>query len=137
MSSFTKLKSSKFVAFCLVGATSAAVDIVFLYIGVQFLRLHLFVAATLSFGLASINGYLLNKKFTFKESEGSSFTYLQFLIISIIGLGLTILLLHILTNYLLVHYLIAKVITIALVVLWNYFANAYMIKRKQSPIVLK
>jgi putative flippase GtrA len=108
----------------MVGVTSTLIDISILYIGVSILSIHLLTSATYSFSIASINGYILNRKFTFKE-EGSVnlLQYIQFLIISLIGLGLTLLFLYIFTTFLSIHYIVAKIITVVLVVFWNYFAN--------------
>jgi putative flippase GtrA len=125
MLSLTKLKSNRFVLFCIVGAISSLIDIALLYVGVSVLHLHLFVAATLSFALASVNGYMLNRLMTFKTARASTAQYLQYLLVSIVGLGLTLLFMHVLTAYLLLHYLLAKIVTIVLVVFWNYFANAF------------
>ncbi len=125
MQPYSKLKSSRFVAFCLVGGTNSAVDIFFLYVGVSLANLPLFIAASISFVLASLNGYLLNQKLMFKNSAKSTKKYFQYLAVSIVGLLLTLALLHVFTAYLMIHYLIAKVITIILVVFWNYFINAF------------
>lgn len=117
-------KLQNFILFCLVGGTSALIDMSLLYASVEFFNIPLLLAATLSFSVASINGYVLNQKFTFKNEKNVSFSqYLMFLTVSLAGLGLTLALLHMLTNIVGLHYLIAKIITIAIVVFWNYFAN--------------
>ena len=122
MISLTKLKRNRFTLFCLVGAVSSTIDIVLLYIGVSLLGLPVLLAASLSFAVSSINGYLLNQRFTFGEGAASTRKYAQYLTVSIVGLGLTILFMHVFMT-LGIHYLIAKVVTILLVLFWNYFAN--------------
>lgn len=138
MSLVRKLKSSRFILFCVVGATSSMIDMAGLYAGVDILHLNLYLAATLSFALASVNGYYLNQRLTFKSSERATLRqYLQFLLISVVGLGLTIFLLHAFTAYAGLHYLIAKIITIILVVFWNYFANVFWTFRKSKSGVVQ
>lgn len=133
MSSMEKSKVARFVTFCLIGATSSAIDISLLWVGVSILNLNLFLAATLSFGVASVNAYVLNHKITFKSGPTSFTKYLQFLIVSVIGLLLTLILLHIFTEYLNMYYLFAKIITVVLVVFWNYFANVLWTFKQTPP----
>lgn len=119
-------KNKRFILFCVVGAISTIIDLFFLYIGVNILGLNLFISATLSFGIASINGYLLNQRLTFKRSKDASLAqYIQFMIVSVVGLILTIILLYSFTKYLHIYYIIAKLITVLIVVFWNYFANVF------------
>lgn len=114
-------KLKNFILFCAVGATSSLIDISLLYIGVDFLHIPLLISATFSFILASTNGYLLNQKFTFKHSLSPNFKqYMKFFVVSLVGLGLTLVLLHILTNTFNMYYMHAKIITVLLVVFWNY-----------------
>lgn len=117
-------KTQKFILFCFVGAISVFIDLSLLYIGVSILHWYLYIVATFSFSVSSINGYFLNRKLTFKDSSKVNFVqYLKFFLISAIGLGLTLILLYIFTHIFLFYYLYAKIITIVLVVFWNYFAN--------------
>jgi putative flippase GtrA len=118
-----KYRIARFVTFCVVGTTSSAIDILLLFIGVEFLGLGLSTAATLSFVIASANAYAINRKITFGQERMRIVKYIQFLLVSTIGLLLTLVLLHILTAYLHMHYVWAKIVTVITVVFWNYFGN--------------
>ncbi len=121
----SKLKNSRFVRFCIVGGISSMIDVSLLFVLVEFLGIPLLPAATTSFAVSSINGYLMNRSLTFgSKTSASAGQYLQFLTISTVGLGLTLILLHGFTAYLHLHYLIAKILTIGIVVFWNYRANS-------------
>ena len=114
-------KLKNFTLFCIIGATSSLIDIALLYVGVDVLHIPLLISATFSFILASTNGYLLNQRFTFKHSLPPNFKqYIKFFIVALIGLCLTLILLHILTNTFNMYYMHAKIITVLLVVFWNY-----------------
>jgi len=116
-----------------VGAVSTLIDLFLLYIGVNILGLNLLISATLSFSIASVNGYLLNQSLTFKRSKKASFTqYIQFLMVSFVGLALTIILLYFFTGCLHMYYIIAKLVTVLIVVFWNYFANIIWTFKERS-----
>ncbi|MEN9921331.1 MAG: hypothetical protein RLZZ517_309 [Candidatus Parcubacteria bacterium] len=124
-------KFQSFIMFCTVGALSALIDLVFLYIGVDVLHVPLLISATVSFSFASINGYFLNQKLTFKKQGSASFfQYFKYLFVSVIGLLFTLILLHIFTNIFNIYYLISKMITIIVVVFWNYTANILWVFKK-------
>ncbi len=123
----------KFLIFCMVGVVSSAVDIALLYFFVEFAGLPLLVSASIALIAASINGYVLNKLFTFKDtSKKIKSQYLLYLAVSLGGLLLTLLLLSLFTKFFSLYYLHAKLITIVLVTAWNYTLNHYFVFKEQA-----
>jgi putative flippase GtrA len=123
----------KFLIFCMVGAVSAAIDIALLYFFVERMGLPLLLSASIALFAASINGYILNKLFTFKDSSKRVKTqYLLYLAVSIGGLLLTLALLILLTEFFSLYYLHAKIITIVMVTAWNYILNHYFVFKEQA-----
>jgi putative flippase GtrA len=123
----------KLLIFCMVGAVSAAIDIALLYFFVETVGLPLLVSATIALFAASINGYILNKLFTFKDSSKRVKTqYILYLAVSIGGLLLTLALLTLFTELFAVYYLHAKLITIIMVTAWNYILNHYFVFKEQA-----
>lgn len=125
-----------FFIFCFVGIISTLIDICLLYIGVEFFNLKVLISATLSFIVASINGYILNKKITFKHDKTptNGKQYLQFLFVSIIGLIFTLVFMYTFVELLNIFYIYAKIITVILVVFWNYNGNLFWTFKKMKKL---
>lgn len=107
-----------------MGGISTIIDILLLYVGFNIFGINLYISAVFSFCIASVNGYLLNQNITFDKNTGGFVNYIKFLGVSIVGLILTIVLLYFFTTILSIHYLLSKIITVLIVVFWNYFANS-------------
>ena len=117
-------KFGPFIKYCIVGASGTFVDLTSLYIFVEHLHLPLLLAVTLSFLLAVINNFILNKIWTFKnKSKNYRKLFIKFLIVSVIGLLLTLLCMHILVNQLEIWYMLSKLITSGIVLTWNFLAH--------------
>lgn len=118
--------SRQFIKYTLVGATGTILDIGTLFILVEYAGFPILPAATVSFLLGGINNFLLHKFWTFKNrSKKYVQLYLKFLIISLIGLGINLSLIHLLANIFAIWYMLAKVLTAILVLVWNYFGNKF------------
>lgn len=123
-----------FGIFCLVGAVSTAIDIAVLYTLVEFAHIPVLLAATVSLLLASVNGFLMNKFLTFKDvSQQLKLQYVLYLLISLIGLGLTLILLKAFIGMFNMYYLYAKMITVVIVVAWNFTANSLLVFKRRAP----
>ena len=117
-----------FVRFCTVGAVSSVIDIAVLTILVELFGVSVLIAAAFGLIAGSINGYILNKKLTFKDTATNIKTqYLQYFMVSFVGLLLTLLFMKFFIGVLLLHYLIAKLITIVLVTAWNFSINYFFV----------
>jgi len=126
------LPIKRFIRFGLVGLTGVFVDMSVLYL--------LYDANTLGWGLtrskiiaaevAIVNNFIWNDAWTFKDlasrQQGWSKRLkrlLKFNIVCSVGLVLNVVLLNLLFNILGVHYLLANLIAIATVTLWNFWIN--------------
>lgn len=114
------------VKYMLVGATSAVIDIGALLIFVEFVRLPLLLAATLSFMIAVGNGFIWNKRWTFhNKGERVARQYTKFLLTSLVGLGLTLLLLSVFVYMFRLWYVFAKMLVTVVVFFWNFTINRF------------
>jgi putative flippase GtrA len=83
------------------------------------------LATSLAFIIANINSYIFNKFWTFTNRDKKyHIQYTKFFIISLIGLGLTDLIFSF-ALWLHCYDLIAKLIPIPIVLVWNFLANKY------------
>jgi dolichyl-phosphate beta-glucosyltransferase len=113
-----------FIKYCIVGASGTFVDLASLYIFVEYFYISVIPAAILSFFLAVINNFILNKLWTFRnKSKNYRKLFIKFFIVSIVGLGLTIISMHVLVNIIVIWYMFAKAITSLIVLTWNFLGN--------------
>jgi putative flippase GtrA len=114
------------VKFGAVGAVSTLIDFLFLTLFVR-LGTGLFLAIFFSYTIGAVNGYLLNNKWTFGHlNRPSTFRdFLRYASISFVGLGLTELIVYALYEAFHVPVSLDKLAAVAVVFLWNYFANRH------------
>lgn len=113
-----------FFKYCVVGAIGTFLDLTSLYIFVEYLNLTVLLGATFSFLIAVINNFLLNKFWTFQSnSKNYKKLFIKFLIVSTIGLGLTLSFMYLLADMIGIWYMFAKVITSFIVLIWNFLGN--------------
>ena len=121
------LKWQQFFKFCVVGTIGAIIDIGGLYILVEFFGLHYLLGAAISFTLAVINNYLLNKYWTFQnKSKNHTKQFICFLLVSIGGLLINLGIMYLLVEILFVWYLLAKAVASIIVLFWNFLMNKYI-----------
>jgi len=100
-------------------------DMALLYVFTDYLGVMYLVSATLSYSSGIFVNYALNRRITFRnKSRKRGKQFAMFTIISIIGLILTLLFMAIFVEFLGIWYMLAKLITIALVFIWSYNANS-------------
>ena len=137
------------VKFCLVGATSTVVDKGTLWLLVSRIspRTPWWISATLSFSLAVTNGFVWNRRWTFRARGRSSLRaqYSMFLFTNVVGLLLNLALTkgflvfftgqlrHIGGNPKATKVLIASLSAVPCVMLWNFTASKYWTFRQSPP----
>jgi dolichyl-phosphate beta-glucosyltransferase len=115
-----------FFKYAFVGCLGTSIDLAFLYVFKDRLHIPLLISTALSFLLAVINNFTLNKFWTFQnKSSNIRKQFIKFLIVSTIGLILTELSMAFLVYVLKIWYMSSKLITSGLVLTWNFLANKY------------
>ncbi|HOD16173.1 MAG TPA: GtrA family protein [Spirochaetota bacterium] len=119
----------QFVRNPLAGIVAFAVDYLLLYIltdcGLQYL-----VSAAIAFITGTTVNYFLCRVIVFNAyipRYKSMPEYTIFIIIGVIGLGLTELLMYLFTDAIGFHYLLSKVVAGILVSLWNFFGRRFFL----------
>ena len=116
----------KFLRFGIVGATGVAVDFGFTILCKEYLKIQKYVANAIGFTIAASSNYYLNRIWTSKSTNPEiAVEYGEFLLISMIGLGLNTLMIYILVGRYNKNFYLSKVFGIGVVTIWNFFANAY------------
>ncbi len=117
----------KFLKFAAVGFSGLLVDYAFTYIFKEWLKVQKYVANSIGFTIAASTNYLLNRVWTFEsDNPDIAMEYSEFLIISIIGLGLNNLILWLIVKRFKINFYLAKFFAIIVVTLWNFLANFFI-----------
>lgn len=117
-----------------VGGFAFIVDFGTLYILTEYFNIYYLVSAGIAFIFGLIINYFLSVKWVFnnRTMENRLLEFLLFTLIGLVGLGLNELSLWVLTDILLIYYLLSKIITTIIVYFWNFFARKILLFNKQT-----
>lgn len=116
-------QKKKFLKFLLVGSSGAVIDFGLLAVFVELFNWHPILANIVSFSVALVNNFLLNKFWTWRNASPEKIRqFSKYGLTSVAGLGLNTILMWfgLLFGW---HYLLIKVFVSAIVAFWNYFIN--------------
>lgn len=119
-----KLLISKFLKFGIVGCSGMIIDLGITYLCKEILRINKFISNGIGFILAATSNYFLNRIWTFNsQSEEIGVQYIQFMIVSTIGLAINSLSLYFFNEKLKWNFYLSKLVAIAITTIWNFFGN--------------
>jgi len=116
----------QFIKFSVVGTIGMIIDVGILNLLIYFFSVNIYISATISFILAVISNFILNRIWTFnniKTDKKPFYQFIQFVMVSVIGLGINLLIMYVFIEWAGLWYNWAKIIAIIIVLLWNYFIN--------------
>ncbi len=114
----------KFLKFSAVGLSGLAIDFCITFLAKEKLRLNKYFANSLGFVFAATSNYLLNKTWTFQDTNPYAVTqFSKYILIALIGLIINNLIIYLLVNKKEISFYWAKLVAIGIVVLWNFIAN--------------
>ena len=116
-----RAKISEIGRFAIVGLINFGIDVAAFSITFYFLGIHLIIANTIAYCLATINSYLMNKYWTFAGHSAhdiSTSEFARFLLFNIGGLALSNITVFLLAEFLLP--LVAKLGAVGVTFVWNY-----------------
>ena len=126
-----RVASRQFIKFALVGTFNTLVDFTVYIFFTRVIAWPYLVAATLSFLVAVSSSFLLNRYWTFRVQNKNFFTeYLKFVLVASGGLLLSLMLLFVLVEKFYWYDLFAKLVTILVVMNWNFFLQKYWTFKK-------
>jgi len=117
-----------------VGGIATLIDLGTVFVAMEFLafpvlfgdKFGILFAATLGFSFAVVHSFILHHFWTFQvESKKYKFLFVKFLIVSLVGLCCTLFLMFGFVHILGIYYMVAKICTSAIVLVWNFLANKY------------
>lgn len=114
----------KFLKFGVVGFSGLFIDFGLTYLFKEVLHVQKYVSNAIGFMMAASSNYFLNRVWTFESTNPNiALEYTEFIVISLIGLVINTAILYLLVSKLKMNFYISKVFAIAVVTLWNFFAN--------------
>lgn len=117
----------KFLKFGLVGFTGLFIDFGITYACKEWLKIQKYISNSIGFTIAATSNYILNRIWTFKSSDPHiAVEYSEFLVISLIGLGINNLILWLIVSRLKWNFYLAKLVAIGVVTIWNFLANYFI-----------
>ncbi len=140
---FSKIFSKRFIIqflkFALVGALGTLINLGILYCFTEFFKVYYLISEIFAFVIVSINNYLLDKVWTFKEEvrEQVVIKYFQFFTISVIALMINLIFLFILVEYFHLWYIFAEIFAIGCAFLINFSGNRYFTFKQKNKIKLQ
>lgn len=121
------------LAYGVVGGISALVDYSVLQ-GMVLLGLDYRISAVLGFSFGLLCNYLLSSRFVFKGKGyfKKSAEFLVYVVIGVVGLGLTEVILYVCFDLCSLPLIVSKGVSCALVFFFNYFARKFIIYNRRG-----
>ncbi len=115
-----------------VGGIAFVVDFGLLFVLTEYLHLYYIVSATISFIAGLLTNYLLATAWIFKNPKIKNRTgeFIAYALIGVVGLLLNNAILYLLTSIIGIYYLLSKIITAAIVMLYNFFGRRLLYRNK-------
>jgi len=114
----------KLLKFCVVGFSGMCLDFGTTWLLKEKTKVNKYLANSTGFILAATSNYFFNRIWTFHSHNRQVITeYFSFITISLIGLGLSNLIIYLLTEKLKLNFYLSKLFAIAVVTIWNFVMN--------------
>ena len=123
------IKHNRIIKFIISGSSAALVEFTVFMIIINFLNMLIF-ANIISFMAGLIVSFSLNRKWVFYSKGHIKKQFYLYLLLAFINIGLSSLLLFIFVEWIGVVTLLAKIVTISLMAIWNYFLFSRFIFNK-------
>lgn len=113
-----------FVRYTLVATIGLVCDMTTLFLLVEYAQLHVLPATALAFMVAVIVNFNLHKYWTFKDkSHDLKRQFTSFFVISIMNFVLTLLFMYLFVDVIHIYYMLSKLITATIVLIFSYIMN--------------
>jgi putative flippase GtrA len=123
----SKINLKQYFQFITVGGIGVIINISLLYLITEFIGIHYMLSEAIAFLIATIHNYLLNKTWTFKEKlqEDPFKKFIQYLLVSIVGLMVNLTVLFTLVEFFELWYIFAELFATAVSSAVNYTGNKF------------
>ena len=118
----------QFIRYGMVAVVAFVVDFGLLYVFTSKFHIHYLISTTSAFAISVVVNYILSTWWVFakRTKRQRSIELALFIGICVVALGLNDLFMWIFTSLVGIHYLISKLITVALVFFWSFGARRFL-----------
>jgi putative flippase GtrA len=114
---------AQFIKFGIVGVSNTLLTFVIYTILVKAFDVWYLAASATGFTIGSINGFLLNRRWTFREHTGDALTPVRWFVVQALGLGANLGIVYVAVDGLHLDKLVGQALATGIVVMWTFFAN--------------
>lgn len=121
------------IKFGFVGGSAFLIDAGILFLLTDFLNIHYLISGTISFSVSVIYNYILSIFWVFdtNKSNNKPQEFIVFMVLSVIGFGINQLFMYIFVDLLTVYYMISKIITTVIVMVYNFITRKLFLERNK------
>lgn len=123
---FAKDNRHQIAKYATVGTIAAIIDFGVLFLLTDEFGLYYLASATCSFILAAIVNFILNRNWTFQSNGQKRKQFPVFLMVATSGLLINVNIMYFSVERLGMYYLMAKVLSSGIVIMWNFFGNKFI-----------
>ena len=123
----------QFVKFGIVGVSNTLITLLVYTLLLKVFGVWYIAASAIGFAVGATNGFLLNRRWTFRTHVGDALTPVRWGIVQTAGLGVNLLLLYVFVHDAGVDKLLAQVAATAVVTVSTFFANRAWTFRARAP----
>jgi putative flippase GtrA len=133
---FTTPVLVQFIKFGIVGVSNTLLTFVVYTLLLKVFGVWYLAASAIGFGVGATNGFLLNRRWTFREHVGDTLTPVRWAIVQGCGLGINEGLLYLFVHDVRLDKLLAQACATVVVTLSTFFANRAWTFRVHAPVVV-
>lgn len=128
--------SLQLVRYVIAGGTAASTELLFLYVFTHFLGIWYFFSLFLAFAVALLVSFLLQKFWTFADTEtdGIHLQASSYLFVSLVNLAVNAMLLYLLVQFAGLWYIYAQIAIDALIAVSSFLIYKFLIFRKRGAV---
>ena len=121
----------QFVRYIFVGGIAFIVDIGSLYVFTDIFDIYYLFSAAIAFILGLTVNYILSITWVFSKRKirSKQFEFGIFVIVGVVGLGINEFIIWFFTEYLHFYYLVSKIFSASVVLMWNFSARKFLLFR--------
>ena len=118
------------IKFIIVGGIATIIDWLIYYIAYNYLNIKPLISNIISYSISTVYNYLASVKFVFKVSKNNGKrNFIIFIIFSLIGLGLSELLIYLFIDKLNISKMISKILSTVIVMIFNFITRKIFLEK--------
>jgi putative flippase GtrA len=125
----------QFIKFGIVGVSNTLLTLVVYTVLLKVFGVWYLAASAIGFAVGATNGFLLNRRWTFREHVGDALTPVRWGVVQTGGLGINEALLYLFVHDAQLDKLVAQVCATAVVTVTTFFVNRAWTFRVHTPVV--